>query len=332
MGGTQGLGKAADKRITLAISTRTISTDNTGQKHDKNVERVACTAGSTGVVPAHPVVLNVKEKRSLANFSAHGLNDLNKAALMDRVDTKFVIPRSYLSDLLDAMHGKYSVLQIDDLRASRYHNEYYDTANYVHYMAHHNRLANRFKLRQRTYADSGTSFIEIKFRNNHGRTIKTRIQVSAEQKFLDERTQSFIRESGIARFGPLEPVQIGTYERIALANEAEAERITIDLNLAFEDNYTGNRHAIGDWVVVEVKQNEFNRHAPFFVWARERGLRKCSFSKYCMGIYHTGPADLKRNNFHKVARHLAVAKKRCSRLQSSRQGRSIESSALGFRA
>ncbi len=260
--------------------------------------------------------LNESELQALSGYKSHAVEDLKNASLMNRVDSKFVIPRGYLSALLLHLQDKYTVLEIDGLRDSRYYNCYFDTEHYTHYLAHHNRRANRYKLRQRTYRDSGTSFLEVKFRNNHGRTIKTRVQLDGEKPVLNAQTTRFINESGIAQYGSLAPTQIGTYTRIALANEAAGERVTIDADLAIQDLKTGNMHEVGDWVIVEVKQGEFNRHAPFFGWARQQGLRRCSFSKYCMGIYYTGPRALKRNNFHRIDRQMAVSEKRYTQRMS----------------
>lgn len=63
------------------------------------------------------------------------------------------------------------------------------------YHDHHNGKLNRFKIRQREYMDTKTSFLEVKFKNNQRRT----------------------QHSG--------------YQQIAIANEKTAERLTIDFNL-----------------------------------------------------------------------------------------------------
>ncbi len=264
-----------------------------------------------GQVAQHPRGENTYAKldAALAQFRSHNLSDLKKAELMDRVDSKFVVPLDKLPSLLSEMSFWYSVLEVEGKRKSKYHNVYFDTDNYVHYFAHHNRRAGRFKVRQRTYVESDLSFLEVKYRNNLARTIKTRIQVPTGLSSFGTQELEFLNKSGVLRFGQLESKQEGTYNRIALANEGEGERITIDLQLAVTDLCTSKEHSIGPWVVVEVKQQQLNRRSPFFAWARENSVRRCSFSKYCMGLYYTGPSWLKRNNFHNVARQMKPIRK-----------------------
>ncbi len=322
MAGNASAGKkglAAITRNTLAATT-TITRNRQSSLSGSVSDAISTPANEPALTLDQSIVdiagcapLSDKEAAAVDAYEPHGLADLKNASLMNRVDSKFVIPRGYLTGLLQFMQDKYTALEISDLRASRYYNCYYDTDQYTHYLAHHNRRANRFKLRQRTYRDSNTSFLEIKFRNNRRRTIKTRVPLAGDRPVINTETRAFIEASGMYEFGELNAKQIGTYTRIALANEAAAERITIDVDLAVKDIQTGKMHEIGDWVIVEVKQSEFNRHSPFFDWASQQGLRRCSFSKYCMGLYYTGPEELKRNNFHKIDRQMAVSEKRYAR-------------------
>jgi len=240
----------------------------------------------------------------LDQFATHGLDDLNNASLMNRVDTKFVIPRALVAELLATLKDDYSALEINGRRRFRYINTYYDGTDYRHYLNHHNGRTNRYKIRHRTYVDTQTSFLEVKYKNNKQRTLKTRIAIDPDQPVDAERIASFLREAGLKDIDALRPTQTGSYFRIALASEQRAERITLDSGLQFYDITQGLKYALGPWVVVEVKQNRHNRLSPFFQWARQRSLRKMKFSKYCMGVYFTGPEHLQRNRFHTVARQI----------------------------
>ena len=51
---------------------------------------------------------------ALATFDSHGLQDLNTANLMNRVDSKFLLLLSFLPDLLLQLNSYYSVLEIDE--------------------------------------------------------------------------------------------------------------------------------------------------------------------------------------------------------------------------
>ncbi len=247
-----------------------------------------------------------RELALLADFDAHALTDLVDASLMDRVDTKFVVPRALLGDLLLAMRDDYSVLEIDGRRSFRYLNDYFDDPDHGFYLAHHAGHLNRYKLRRRTYLDAGTSWLEVKFKSNHERTFKTRMRVEPSGDAPPTTLARFLQRSGITNLARLRVVQTGSYRRTALASEARGERLTIDRALEFRDARDGRALALGPWMVVELKQAAHDRGSPFFRWARARGLRPCAFSKYCMGLYFTGPEDLKRNRFHPVARQLSM--------------------------
>ena len=111
---------------------------------------------------------------ALSAFSRHGLSDLSNSSLMNRVDSKFLLPTSSLIDVINACQDDYSLLEINGLTKFIYENLYFDSPSLNLYHHHHNRKLNRFKVRHRHYADVGTSYLEVKFKNNKGRTIKNR--------------------------------------------------------------------------------------------------------------------------------------------------------------
>lgn len=239
---------------------------------------------------------------ALEKFSSHGLEDLSKAALMDRVDSKFIIPRDKLAATLERVSDYYSVLQIEDKRIFRYENIYYDTGDLDFYHSHHNGKLNRYKVRYRNYVDSGSAYLEVKFKNNKKRTQKTRIKIDESPSLAIKRSQDFLNNCGLDNATTLLPVQNGGYHRVALANEAAAERITIDIgvyftDLASMDTGMDNRKPIGDFVIAELKQAKMNRKSPFYQLMRDQGFKKLSFSKYCMGMQFVHKGQLKANKF-----------------------------------
>ena len=238
---------------------------------------------------------------ALDDFDAHALENLDAAALMDRVDTKFVAPIELLPGLLRAMRKQYSALEIGGRRSFRYRNDYLDDPGYGFYRAHHAGRASRTKVRGRRYLDAGSAYLEVKRRTNRGRTVKRRMPLPGSSDSV-----GFLEGSGVTNARALRAVQRGTYRRVALASEARGERLTIDRELAFADAATGREVRLGRWMVLELKQARRSRSSPFFGWARERGLRPCPFSKYCMGVYLTGPSGLPRNRFHGVARRVGM--------------------------
>jgi hypothetical protein len=230
----------------------------------------------------------------LDEFVGHGLNDLKNAVLMDRVDTKYVIPIAQLQPILKKLLPHYSALEIDSKRIFTYHNTYFDTEHLDFYHAHHQGKLNRYKVRHRQYVDSEQGFLEVKFKNNKGRTIKSRIKSSACIK--GESQQAFLKSSLKGKYSELKSAQWGSYERIALASEACGERLTLDLNLTFQSVDTLDSMSFPQFFIAELKQGEHNLNSPFAKEMSRLGIRATKFSKYCMGCALVTPS-LKQNRF-----------------------------------
>lgn len=248
--------------------------------------------------------MNIKLHTNIINslniFTSHGLADLDNASLMNRIDSKFILPIDQLTDILTSMSDYYTILEIGNKRIFNYENFYYDTEDFHLYLSHHNGKLNRHKVRYRSYLDSGTSYLEVKFKNNKKRTIKSRIKVTTSPESAITNSLEFLKECGIINPKNLKVAQKSTYHRIALANEAAAERLTIDIDLRYfaegkQDDIYFDRH-----VIAELKQSSLNRQSPFYRLMRERGIRPASFSKYCMGVYFDSSNKLKKNNFKPI--------------------------------
>ena len=65
-------------------------------------------------------------KTILQSFEPIGLEDINDAELMDRIDTKFIFNIEDLDDFLQTLKSNYDVLVIDDSVISRYNSLYFD--------------------------------------------------------------------------------------------------------------------------------------------------------------------------------------------------------------
>ena len=113
----------------------------------------------------------------LNSFEPIALDKMDKVKLMDRIDSKYMFTLQMLPGILEASKTHYYVTSINDQRYSSYESVYYDTDDYSLYHQHHSGKLNRCKIRQRTYTESKLNFLEIKFKNNKGRTTKTRIKL-----------------------------------------------------------------------------------------------------------------------------------------------------------
>lgn len=230
----------------------------------------------------------------LEAFDPIGLEATNaQAALMRRVDTKYVIRPDQLDEILPTWASTHRVLEIAGVRSSHYHNIYFDTPGLSLYHVHHAGAASRVKFRMREYRESNLRFYEVKARSNKGVTDKQRAPVRGATSlpdWLDQASIDYPRH--LYGESIQETIQID-YDRITLVSKTGAERVTIDRNLQFR---SGDRWVeLPDWIVVELKQE---RAAPSSIVGqfRARGIRSGSISKYCLGILHLFP-EVKRNRF-----------------------------------
>lgn len=244
----------------------------------------------------------------LNDFDPHGLNDLKKAELMNRVDTKFLVPLDKLPEIFKAIKPHYSVLEIDNKRCFRYQSTYFDTPDFMFYNMHHNGRLNRYKVRTRKYVDSDLEFLEVKFKNNKKRTIKKRVKLSRDGSIKINDHTAFLGKTGLPQEVILKPCLKNSYQRIAFASEERGERLTIDLGLENQSMAMDcNAHSkLNGVAIVELKQSKVDRESPFFSVVRALGIRSSSFSKYCMGMMMTKDAVdrevLKTNRFKRILR------------------------------
>ena len=98
------------------------------------------------------------------------LDEMSGIKLMNRTDTKFVTNKHKLAKLLEMVQGKYYAQFTNDSKVAEYITTYWDTDELGFYFEHHNGRAPRQKVRVRTYVGSDLTFLEVKTKNNHGRT------------------------------------------------------------------------------------------------------------------------------------------------------------------
>lgn len=234
--------------------------------------------------------------RWISLFASHGLADLPEAALMDRVDTKYLMSLSCLGGLLHEIGKHCSVLIVDDRRVSRYRTHYYDTPDLRHYQAHHNGLLNRYKVRCRTYVGQRSSYLEVKRKNNKGRTIKRRIAVDGPGIATLAKHGDFLRGCGVSPIEQLIETQTCEYHRASFDSRATGERLTVDFDLSYEDSH-GRRISVADLAILELKQPTIEHGSGLCNVLRQYQCRACGFSKYCIGMCLLRGASLKSNRF-----------------------------------
>ena len=224
----------------------------------------------------------------LEHFPPITLEEMSGIKLMNRIDTKFVTTRPRMLELLRMLEGEYLVQEIDGAWNMPYDTIYWDTAHYDMYNAHQTGRANRQKLRFRTYLSSDLQFMEVKTKDNHGRTKKKRMEVKDMQ--LEESSKaSFLQQYLNYEIDALKPTIENRFERVTLVNKAKTERLTIDTNLRFQNLVSGKGLDMRDLVIIELKR-EGRCFSPVLAKLRDLHIHPHGFSKYCMGSALTNEA------------------------------------------
>ncbi len=229
----------------------------------------------------------------LSIFNTITLAEMEGVKLMDRTDTKYTFSVNDLLRILPLVKDKYKILEVENARINRYETLYYDTPLLTLYHQHQAGKRNRYKIRHRTYIESKIGFLEVKFKNNKGRTFKTRIKEDNVCYSFSATHNEFLQRKTPYTAASLTPMVWVNYSRITLVNTTSAERLTIDLNLQFKNETTTQLHP--KLVIAEVKQDG-KAYSPFIALMKELHLREGSISKYCLAIARIYPT-VKHNNF-----------------------------------
>ena len=103
-----------------------------------------------------------------AHWPGISLDELNaKAAMQTRVDRKYIVDGLYAAAVLSNLPADASVLEINGERDFAYDSVYFDTENLVSYKLAATGRRNRYKIRTRSYVDTGATFLEVKTEGGH---------------------------------------------------------------------------------------------------------------------------------------------------------------------
>ena len=223
----------------------------------------------------------------LKTFAPISLEQMSSVKLMNRTDTKFVTTLERLRQLLVMARQDYYIQEIDGQRNLEYDTTYFDTREFDMYNQHQYNHANRQKVRFRTYCISGLQFMEVKTKNNHGRTKKKRIEVK-DMDVREQQKRDFLGQN--LRYGvdTLQPALNNHFSRITLVNKDKTERLTIDSQLSFHNLVNDQELDMGQLVIVELKRDG-RVPSPILEMLRQLHIHPHGFSKYCMGSALTNP-------------------------------------------
>lgn len=226
-------------------------------------------------------------ERALARLAPVGLAELiDRAALQTRVDRKYLVPAETLPRLLAQLAPHAKVLDIDGDRAFRYESVYFDTPLLASYYCAAYRRRRRFKVRTRTYVDSGDCWLEVKISGARGSVTKHRLPYRSRDSGTVDPGRDFVDEAlGRESIGPeagsaLDPVLVTDYHRATLLLPETLSRVTIDTGLSWRDADSELR--LPGLAVVETKTASAATPVDRMLW--QRGMRPTRISKYATGL------------------------------------------------
>jgi hypothetical protein len=230
----------------------------------------------------------------LASFDAIQLSEMARAALLRRTDTKYLLSEEQLARALERVIKHYRVLKIDNRRAHHYQTLYFDTHDLALYRQHHNGWRNRYKVRERAYADSDLAFLEVKHKINADTTVKSRIPTQELSTEIAQEAAAFLRAHYPYPVEALQPKLSNVFQRITLVSIRGVERVTVDLGVRLFWN--GDSASLDGIAIAEVKQDGFSADSAFIRQMHTVGVRATGFSKYCIGVSLLCP-HVKHNRF-----------------------------------
>lgn len=239
----------------------------------------------------------------LQQFAPITLQQMESVKLMNRIDTKYVVTIRQLPVILSMAKTDYYAQDINGVRLATYDTVYYDTDGLDMYLRHHDRQLVRQKIRVRRYVDTDLTFLEIKRKNNKGRTKKKRIEVPGfnltggiiGKGKTDITVEDFVAAKSRYTWDAISPKLRTAFRRITLVNKAMTERLTIDLDLSWDNRVTGLGKSYSDLVIVELKRDG-NVPSPMLHIMQTLRIHPLKISKYCVGTALTTPF-LKQNRF-----------------------------------
>jgi hypothetical protein len=232
------------------------------------------------------------------------LEELNeRASLLTRVDRKYLLPIAELPLLLTTIANSIRVLDTGGRRQFAYRSEYFDSPGLTCYLDAAHRRRRRFKVRIRSYLDSGAQFVEVKTRGPRGSTIKRRNAYSGDGRRLGPDALDFVQAT-LARSGcqadltTFDFALSSSYQRTTLFLPRTNSRVTIDTEIAWSLP-GGAVIRLPEMAVVESKSSLVPPELDRVLWSLR--YRPCSVSKYGTGLAALRP-DLPAHRWRPVLR------------------------------
>ena len=225
--------------------------------------------------------MNPKSKL-LNSFTSISLNELINLRWESRTDLKYLVREHDIHNILEDMATKYRMLEINLFRCFDYETIYFDTPVHQMYSDHQRGKRSRCKIRIRKYLQTKDCFLEIKKKTNKNQVVKLRMPHDFHTDKLNDHEQQFILQNSPFYPGELSPKIRVFFNRLTFINTEKTEKVTLDLNLSFQDkNRKPDIPGIG---IFEVKKSKQLLKSGFGRIISKYGYFPASFSKYCTGM------------------------------------------------
>lgn len=172
-------------------------------------------------------------------------------ALLQRRDTKFLVPSSLAVWVLARVLDSYLVVERHEHALLPYRTDYYDTEHLQCFFDHVHGRRPRVKVRVRQYLD-GKCFFEVKAKDEEGTTRKYRRRRQCIEDAMSAEEALLVSQHTTIDPASLRPSVGVDYERLTLVHRERNERVTVDVNLALR--LSQRRIDFPDVAIFEVKQ------------------------------------------------------------------------------
>lgn len=222
------------------------------------------------------------------------------AGLQTRLEKKYILtPAEFvaMSAELERLH----ILEIGGRRLFGYESVYFDSPDLGLFRAHRQGRRQRYKIRTRSYLDTGESLVEVKLKGGRGQTVKLRLPHDFDERDrITDGAQRFLEDALWNHYGvrppALAPSLTTQYGRATFVDTEDGARLTCDVDIACT---TGGDPSRGpDRVLVESKSTGSGRADDALA---RMGVRPVSISKYCIGVALTHP-DVPANRWNRILR------------------------------
>jgi hypothetical protein len=251
---------------------------NSGSPQKQNAHLPQVMTGATAAWQIAPSRLDVVAD----GFAPISLDEMDAVALLNRVDTKFVLTTAQLLRALTTLQNDYRILEVQGQRLNHYRTLYFDMPDFDLYNLHVNGHAERYKVRSREYTDSHLSFLEVKHKTRKDRTIKDRINTVQPLHHVNREAEQWLHGVFPYESSMLEAKIWNAFTRLTLVSKHYCERVTLDVDLAFFRNDKVTR--LDGVAIAEVKLDAQDQSSPFLEQMHAQRIRPQGFSKYCIGV------------------------------------------------